>query len=157
MLGADGLTVSAKKLFVRIVLGLLGICVGLTSLGLVGSRNWPEVLGGAVLAWGVSIMVWAASAYGRDRDEIATDLRRNAELDLLHARLNQIAARVGARPLILDHELEHFVGYRMQRLAHFAGLDEFHGAAHTTPDAHLFWDAEALGYSESNATDEGTG
>lgn len=153
---ADRFTVSAKKLFTRVGIGLVGLVAGLLSTGLVDSKNWPEVLGGALLAWGVSIIVWAVSSYRRERDEIRADLRRNAELDLLHARLNQIAARVGAPMLILDYQLEAAVGARMERLAHFAGLDEFREEAHTTEDGYAFWDQDALGYRASERNDQPT-
>jgi hypothetical protein len=153
---ADHFTMSAKKMFTRMAIGFLGLAAGLLSTGLVDSENWPEVLGGALLAWGVSIIIWAISSYRRERDEIRTDLRRTAELDLLHARLNQIAARVGAPLLVLDYQLEPSVGARMERLAHFAGLDEFREEAHTTEDGYAFWTQEALGYEASETTERPT-
>lgn len=134
-------------------IGLFGLGAGLLSTGLVNSKNWPEVLGSALLAWGAAIIVWAIASYRREREEIRTDLRRNAELDLLHARLNQIAARVDAPMLILDYQLEQVVETRMEHIAHFAGLDEFREEANTSEDGYAFWDQDALGYGGSSVSD----
>lgn len=143
---ADHLTVSARRLLVRLVAALAALVFGLIGLGLVRSENWREVLGGALLAWGVSIVVWAISSYRRHIDIVTTDLRRTAEVDLLHARLNQIAKRLGAPRLILDYQLEHAIGARMERLAHFGGLDEFRLGTHTSEEGYSFWDQDALGH-----------
>jgi len=142
---ADQLTVSAKRSLARVGVGLLGLLAGVGALGLLRYASWQDVLAGALLAWGVSMIAWAAATYRSARQDIHAELRRTAEIDLLHARLNHLAAQVGARSLVIDHELEHVLGARIERLAHFAGLDEFRGE-YTTSAAQDFWDATALGY-----------
>lgn len=145
---ADHFTSSARRMFARIGVGFLGFVVGLITIGLIDEANWTDVLAGALLAWGVQMMVWSVASYRHFGDDVRTDLRRNAEIDLLHGRLNHIGAKLGTRSLILDYELEHAVGARMERLAHFAGLDEFREEAHATAEGYEFWDTEALGYPD---------
>lgn len=149
---ADRFTVSAKRMFTRVGIGLFGVLAGLVAAGIVDRANWPEILGGALLAWGVSIIVWAVSSYRRATEEIRSELRHNAEVDLLHARLNQIAGKVGAPLLIVDYELERALDARTERLAHFSGLDEFREGAHTTPEGYEFWTQEALGYERDGTS-----
>jgi hypothetical protein len=144
---ADQLTVSAKRLIVRTGVGAVGVIVGVSAAGLLNTTNWKDVLAGALLAWGVSVIVWASSSYRRGADEIRNDLRHSAELDLLHARLNQISARLDVRQISLDRELEEILGARTERLAHFSGLDEFREEALTIADGYVFWDETALGNS----------
>jgi hypothetical protein len=128
----DRLTLSARRLLVRVAAGLLVILGGLSTAGLVRAANWHDILAGALLAWGVSIIVWAVSSNRRRYEETLAELRRTAEVDLLHGRLNQIAMRLGAPTLIIDHELEDAIQARTERLAHFTGLDEFRAETHGT-------------------------
>ena len=151
---SDRFTVSARRLFARVVVGLAGVAGGLAAAGIMNRANWRDILGGALLAWGVSIIVWAVSSYRRAIDETRFELRHTAEVDLLHARLNQIAAKVGAPLLVVDFELEHALGARTERLAHFSGLDEFRESGHVTTDGYRFWTQEALGYERGH--DDGT-
>lgn len=142
----DRVTVSARRMLSRVAIGILALGGGLLAAGLLEATSWREVLAGALLAWSVSIVVWAIASYRRGDESTMSELRRTAEVDLLHGRLNQIACRVGAPLLIVDHELEHAIGARMERLAHFAGLDEFRERAHTNEEGHSFWTNEAHGY-----------
>lgn len=125
-------------------MGVLGILVGLTALVLVNANSWREVLAGAVIAWGTAIVLWARASYRRAADAITTDLRRVAEVDLLHARLNQIAHHLGLPTLDLSCELEHVTIAREERLAHYAGLDEFRPHVHGG-SGYAFWDPVAMG------------
>ncbi len=69
----------------------MGIAI---AVGLLSSSRWIDVLAGALLAWSVSLLVWALSSYKGDRAATDTELRRLAELDLLHHRLNCAAANL---------------------------------------------------------------
>jgi uncharacterized membrane protein YccC len=127
----------------RIAIGVSGIIVGLAAAGLLSATNWREVLAGALLAWGVSLVVWASTSYRHERGEMHGNLRDTAEFDLLHARLNQLAVRLDAPRVNLDWLIDEVLTARMERLAHFGGLDEFRGQ--TSKEGHAFWDDEALG------------
>jgi hypothetical protein len=132
----------------RLTVGILGVLVAVAGLLLLGQTDWKEVLAGALLAWSVALIVWAFASRRNRVEEVRRDLLRTTELDVIHARLNQIASRVGARPLGLQGEIQHVTDWRMRRLAHFAGLDELgnlgHGH-HADEQAIAFWDLEALG------------
>jgi hypothetical protein len=119
-----------------------------TALAAIAGADWRGVLGGAFLAWSVSILVWAASTYRVGRSDMEAEIRRVAEVDVLHDRLNAIASRVGAPELDIDFELEHALQERAERLAHFASLDEFR------PDRHD--DSEASADDEANESRDAT-
>lgn len=141
---ADHLVTSARRRLQRSTVGALGIVIGLTALMLVNSDNWREVLAGAVIAWGTAILLWARSSHRRAIEATTTDLRRVAEVDLLHARLNHIAHHLGLPTIDLSHELEHVTLAREERLAHYAGLDEFRPDVHGG-SGYEFWDLVAMG------------
>lgn len=140
-------TSTANRAISRMLAGAIAVVLGLTGLGLLDSE-WRGVLAGALLAWGASIVVWAFRSFSESQQEVVADLRRNAELDVLHARLNLISGHLGLATISLDSEFEFVVRTRMERLAHFAGLDEFRIFDDGwTPDEHSyrFWTAEAQG------------
>lgn len=142
--GDDQLTQSARMLLRRLAFGVLIIALGFGAIFLMNRGNWEDVAAGALLAWTVSGMAWAINSYKATKGVVTADLRRYAELDVLHARLNHIAAKVGA-PLVNlnENELDAAVHTRLDRLAHLMGLEEF-GMYHDH-DAD-FWDNVALGY-----------
>jgi hypothetical protein len=142
---ADELTASAKRLLLRSAIAVLAIAAGASAGGLVDGENWRDVLAGALLASGISMMVWAVSSYRSWRSETFEEIRRTAEVDLLHARLNQIAARVGAPLLNIDTDLEPALSIRTERLAHYSGLNEFRTQALGSSSHPTFWDLDALG------------
>jgi hypothetical protein len=92
----------------------------------------------AAIAWGVDI-------YRHPREGVKQELRRMAEMDVIHARLNQIATQVGAPLLGLQGQIEHVTNFREGRLAHFANLDEFTVEPHGHEDGIALWDQVALG------------
>lgn len=151
---ADRLTYSARRMLVRLAIGIGGVGVAFAAAGLVDATNWRDVFAGALLAWGVSICVWAVASHRRERDEVRSDLRRTAEVDLLHERLNDLVRAGGGRSLDIDHELEHAIGARMERLAHFAGLDEYRAEVHRTEEGYTWWQRqpEQDGKDEGNTT-----
>lgn len=143
---ADELTESARRLLARMGVAFVALLIGIGAVGLLATSNWRGVVGvlaGAFLAWSVSLVVWTVSSYRTKREEIQTDLRRIAEIDLLHARLNHLAARLKAPTIDISAELDAVLQAREERLAHFTGLDEFREPA--PKSGHDFWDSEALG------------
>lgn len=143
-----GRTFSDRVFVQRLGVGVVGLGLGLAGLALLGQTEWRDVLAGALLAWAVAVIVWAFTSRHDKLEGIRRELRRTAQLDVIHARLNQISTHVGARPLGLQGEIEYVTDFRMRRLAHFAGLDEFitvsHGE-HADQQAYEFWDQESLG------------
>lgn len=139
----DVLFVSARRVLDRMLLSLIASALGVMGVALLDTE-WKSVLSGALLAWSVSILIWSVSSYRTGRDETMQDLRRNAELDMLHGRLNLVSKHLGLPVIDLDAEWEHAVQARIERLAHFAGLDEFRLQTHTGPGSD-FWTADALG------------
>lgn len=139
----DHLTLSARRLIGRLSIGLVGLVLAAVASGLLNGDNWPDVLSGALFAWAASIVVWAVNSYRTSTDQFGRELRRMAELDLLHARLNHIAREFGLPMVDLQSEIEAILIAREERLAHFAGLDEFR------PEGPLaradWWDSTALG------------
>lgn len=143
--GDDQLTHSARMLLRRLAFGVLIIAFGVGAILLMNRDNREAVAAGALLAWTVSGMVWAISSYKANQDVVAADLRRYAELDVLHARLNQIAAKVGAPVVnLIENELDFAIQARLDRVAHLSGLEEF-GRYDENEDGQAFWDDAALG------------
>jgi hypothetical protein len=142
------ITATANRAITRFLGGLLALVLGAVGIALLDSQ-WRSVLSGALLAWGASIVVWAFQSFGKGQQEVVDDLRRNAELDVLHARLNLISLHLGLPTIDLNAEWEFVVRSRMERIAHFAGLDEFRifGDDWIPEDAarSAFWTPEAQG------------
>lgn len=139
----DQLTHSARQALWRGSVGLATLTGGGVGVLLLVDASWPEVLAGALLAWSVSVPVWAIGSFRRNRDVVRGDLERKAEIDLIHARLNQIAVKVGARTIDLDSELQSAVWARMERLAHINGLEEFRAEGPASPEGWAVWDEDA--------------
>lgn len=134
---ANRLTTSARRLLLRLGVGLAGAVVLGAAVGLLDRGNWMDVLAGAGFAWSVSLVIWAVASYRRGRDETQIDLRRVAEIDLLHHRLNQAAPKLGIPRLDLEAQIEDVLAARMERLAHYAGLDEFR--VNPSSSGYDFW------------------
>jgi hypothetical protein len=124
---------------------MIGLALAVGGLFLLEQTDWREVLAGALLAWSVAVIAWSFSAHRSRRADVVKELRRVAELDVVHARLNQIAARVGAPLLGLQGQIEHVTNFRERRLAHFTGLDELAPQPHGADEGAAFWDVEAQG------------
>jgi transposase len=159
LVGCSGLTcwrrlrdwteASAKRLLLRIAVCFLFLMLAAMGLGLLDRNNWREVAAGALFAWSVSGLAWAVSSYRTGSTETLQSLEQIAERDLIHARLNHLAAQLGA-PLINlnDGELGSAIAMRVERHAHMSGLEEFrYGAVHEHGDH--FWDNVACGYEPS--------
>lgn len=136
------MTTSARLFFSRAGVGLVAFLAGVIGLWLLDDTTWRDVMAGALLAWSVSAVLWATGSYHRRRDEIQVDLRRVAEIDLLHARLNHLADRLEVPTIGLSWQLEEVIQAREERLAHMRGFEEFRGEA--LGDGYPFWDAIAL-------------
>lgn len=141
---ADHLTSSARRLIARVAVAGGGVVAASVGLGLLSSDNWPDVLAGALFAWATSVIVWAVNSYRTGTDEVGRELRRMAELDLVHARFNHLARRLDAPLLDLQGEIESVLAAREERLAHFAGLNEFRVPG--TQAGTEWWDSDALGF-----------
>jgi hypothetical protein len=152
---ADRLTFSGKRVLKRMGIGVFGVFLGVAAVWLLEPNSWREILAGALLAWSVSVFIWAPASYHTAQQALRAALRRQAELDLLHARINQISARVGAPILDLDADIEPAVVARMERLAHFGSLDEFRLET-TVPPNYAFWSEEALGRHGGTSSNSGS-
>ncbi|MGH3966502.1 MAG: hypothetical protein ACRDRY_25235 [Pseudonocardiaceae bacterium] len=136
------LTYSAKRLLVRLAGALLFFLLGALAVGLLDRANWREVLAGALFAWSVSGVIRALVSYRSGNASTAESVRRIAEYDLLHGRLNHLADRLGAPLLNLNEgNLNEAIAERVQRHAHMSGLEEFGGNG-----GRAFWDNTACGY-----------
>lgn len=141
----DHLTVSAKRFLLRIAVAILALLLGVFAIALSGPASL-DVVGGAMLGAAVSMAVWVVASYKGGREETKQEIRRVAELDVVHARLNQIAHSVGAPLLNLESEIQHATNARAERLAHFGGLDEYRmDFEHGGEDGYVFWHDVALG------------
>lgn len=140
---AHQLTLSARRLLSRVLVALLGIAVAGVAVGLLNERNWPDVIAGALFAWSSSVLLWAVSSYKSKKEETSVELRRMAELDLLHARLNHLADKLNTPNIGLSGEIEEVLAPREERLAHFIGLDEFRPTGYRSGGE--WWDSVALG------------
>jgi hypothetical protein len=100
----------------------------------------------------VSAVLWAVNSFNRSRNEIAGDLRKDAELDLLHARLNHIATPLGAPRIGINEQLEQAIEFRKGRVAHLTGLEEFAGSE--VAGGSGFWDEIAMGAPGSPPDDD---
>lgn len=140
---ADRLTRSARLLMTRLAVALIGLAVVAGGVGLLNGDNWADVVAGALFAWATSLVLWAVNSYRTRTEDVTRDLRHMAEVDLLHARLNHIASKMELPMLDLQAEIEGVLRAREERLAHFAGLDEFR-ATGEQPSAD-WWDRVALG------------
>lgn len=133
----DRLTRSARRLLLRLGVGIGAAGLFAIAAGLLTRDNWGEVLAGAGFAWSLAISVWAVGSYLRGQGEVRAELRHLAELDLLHHRLNQAAPSLAIPLLNLDAEIEEVLEARMERLAHYGGLDEFRGSP--TTSGYEYW------------------
>jgi hypothetical protein len=88
---------------------------------------------------GAGVTTWAATAFRRDREKVLRRLEHKAELEALHVRLNHISERVGAPLVNVDADTGAVTRVRVERLAHFAGLDEFRVEGYKTDEAVEFW------------------
>lgn len=140
---ADHLTLSGRRLVARLGVGLSSVVIFSVSLGLLLGNNWGDALVGALFGFSVSSIVWAVTSYNRERVDTLQEIYRTAELDLLHYRLNQAAPSLGIPVLDLNSQIEVVLAARRERLAHFAGLDEFR--EETSPEGHDFWTSEGAG------------
>lgn len=146
-LTGEYITSTANRAITRALAGLLAVALGAVGLALLDSQ-WRGVLSGALLAWGAAIVVWAFRSFGKGQQEAIEDLRRRAELDVLHVRLNLISRHLGLPTIDLNAEWELVVRSRMERLAHSSGLDEFRifdDGWVSDADSASFWTAEAQG------------
>lgn len=141
---ADHLTHSGRMVLKRASLAFVGVVVIAGTIALAADAGWQggaAVLVGIAVPWGAAIILWAKASYGQERTRQREALARLAELDLLHLRLNHIAAHLGLPTLEPDSELDNALAHRIERLAHFTGLDEYREAGldpHERPGA-LFW------------------
>lgn len=141
------LTYSAKRLIVRVGAALLFFLLGALAAGLLNRTNWHEVLAGALFAWSVSGVIWAVASYSTGNVNVSESVRRIAEYDLLHARMNHLSDRLGAPLLNLNEgDLNGAVAVRVQRHAHLSGLEEFGDDINETEGGRTFWDNTACGY-----------
>ena len=143
----DELTTTGRRYVRSLVLATVAFLVGAVGLSLLEDTSWREVLAGALLAWGVSLIVWARVSYQRQREDLRAELTRVTEVDLLHARLNRIDHALGLIPIDLDQKLQAVIDARMERLAHFGGVEEFRSAPFDS-SGDLFWDEVALGQAD---------
>ncbi len=135
---ADHLTTSARLLLRRLAAGVVGLLLAAGAVWLLHGASWARGLAGVLFGWATSILVWAIGSYRRTRRDTSAVLRRAAETDLLHHRLNQAAPRLGIPVLDLDAELEAVLEARIERLAHYSGLDEFRDQPPAT--GYGFWE-----------------
>lgn len=143
----DRLTYSAKRLLVRLSAALVFFIFGAVAVGLLDAANWEEVLAGALFAWCVSGTIWAVASYRSGTERTTESLLGIAERDLLHARLNHLADRLGVPLLNLNEgDLGGAIAVRLQRHAHLSGLEELGDYGFETEGGTKFWDNTACGY-----------
>lgn len=140
---ADELSTTGRSVVKRVVLGAVGITIGVAGLALATDGLWRDIVGGAAVAWGASLITWTVVSHQQSTAERRTELRRAAETDLILARLNQLGAAIGVPTLDLDMEFEPAVLARLERLAHYSGLDELRPV--DAPLDYSFWTPEAMG------------
>lgn len=148
---ADHFTSSAKSLFLRLGVAVVGLLAAAFAVGLLNRNNWTDVLAGALFAWSTSFLVWAVNSYRARTEHVSKELRHMAELDLLHGRLNHVAYNMGLPLMDLSGDIEAVIRAREERIAHFSGFDEYRPMG--TQEGADWWDPIALGYpTESDRT-----
>ena len=143
----DHLTYTATQIVCRVVVCLGAVAMLVVGLVLLGS-DARAAFAGALLAWAVAILVWTYRSFSEDQSEIRDGLRKDAEIDLLHARLNLLSQHVGLPTINLNETLDEIVRARMERLAHFGGLDEmrlFGDGWQPGEAGYAFWSEAAQG------------
>ena len=105
-------------------------------------------MAGALLAWSVAIVFWTTSSYKARQEVIISRLEHAAELDLLHARINQIAKRLNAPTVNLTEDLHSILMARQQRIAHLYGLEEFGPMGDYSYRGYPFWTQDAYGVDD---------
>lgn len=90
-----------------------------------GFDDVRSLLAGALLGWGGGVISWAVFSARHNREDISRQIRHHAEYTVIHRRLNEIAAAVGAREIDLAGELESEVNHLESMVAHLTGLEEF--------------------------------
>ncbi|MFI8413563.1 hypothetical protein ACIGB6_13980 [Paeniglutamicibacter gangotriensis] len=147
----DHLTSSAQSLLTRLGAALLGLIAAGIALGLLNTGNWTDVIAGALFAWSTSFVVWAISSYRAKTEEVYRKLRRRAELDLLHGRMNHVADKLGLPMVDLSDDIDAVLLAREERFAHLAGLDEYRPSV--PQSGWDWWDSVALGSPSNTGRD----
>lgn len=111
--------------------------------------KWPASIGGVAIGTSITLLVSAHRMYRSGTADMDDRVQSLAEFDFLHARLNQIAAALGARTVsLMDGELDAAVRVRKERIAHLSGLDEHRPELQVEDTGWKFWDNEAYGIKE---------
>ncbi|MCZ7532291.1 MAG: hypothetical protein M5U23_02580 [Acidimicrobiia bacterium] len=147
----DELTTSGRRYVWRLLTGVAAFTLGLMGISLLADTSWREVIAGALIAWSISLIVWARSSYRQGKAHLGAELTRVTEVDLLHARLNRIDHALGIGPIDIDEELQPIIDARLGRLAHYGRVEELRESPHD-PSGYAFWDGVAIGSPEP--TDE---
>jgi hypothetical protein len=132
---------TARQFAVRVAVGTAWVIVTAVAVGLLSPGTWADVLSGALLAWGVSVLIWAIASFRAEHGNTKRGLELQAQFDVLHVRLNQIADAVGARVVDVNSGgMQAILDVREERLAHLWGLEELRDApAIDDPEALAFW------------------
>lgn len=107
-----------------IVMGLALLAVAVFVGGLSGVR---PLVAGALIAWGGGVMSWSVFSARQNRSDIRRQLRHQAEYSILHRRLNDIAAAVGASEVEVAGQLGDEIAHMEAMIAHWGGLEEYRG------------------------------
>jgi hypothetical protein len=126
-----------KHRFLRVMVGVLGVAIGVVAIALLSPDNWRDVVAGALLAFSVSTIAWSLQSHQESVDQVRDQLQRDAERLLLHIRLNDLAEKLGVRRLDLEAGLGNAIEFQMVRLAHLYGLEEFYPPVEPSKD---WWD-----------------
>lgn len=148
---ADELTFTGQQAARRFLVGAVGVAIGIVAVVMLKPEFFREVLAGALIGFSVSVMLGAHNAFKRNVDNARRDVERIANRETLHARFNRLDHAAGLRIVDLDIELPQVEEIRMERLAHYAHLNEFRPDLRHHNDhmgAYEFWDDVALGRRE---------
>ncbi|MBN9611791.1 MAG: hypothetical protein J0I11_21060 [Actinobacteria bacterium] len=136
------------------VVRLIGALVAIA--GLVSTAYFGEKIlvaaGGAGISLGIGIVVGAKRAHNARCNELRARVEDLAKFDFLHARLNQIAARIGAKTVDLTSgEQDRAVLVRQERIAHLSGVEEYRPELLPDDPGWRFWDEAAYGLGHESS------
>lgn len=102
--------------------------------------------GGALVSLGATWTSNAKRQHERRTEVTRSSVEELARFDFLHARLNHLATKLGARTIDLTAgEQDSALRVRAERIAHLSGAEEYRPVLEPNDPGWQFWDQDAYG------------
>lgn len=147
--GQSTLTQIGRRFLRNSLAAFVSLAIGGVGLALIAKGDWAPTISGILIGFSVPLLIWSIRSYVLEDADVASELERRVAVDLLHARLNQLAVASGAPVVDLDNLISIQLA-RQARLAHLSGLEEHSPTSGAFEDGYAFWDDVAQGRGENS-------